>query len=83
MRRIYKDCKVTQTKFNIVFGFYRGLSHLTGVRNTKSFFDSRDTSRITRNYEKYKNYKYLPVINKTDKNNDFDKKHKNWLSSMA
>ena len=76
MRRIYNDCKVTQT--NIVFGFYRGLSHLTGVRNR--FFDSRDMSRITRNYEKSKNYKYLQVINKSK---DFDKKYKKWLSSAA
>ena len=89
MRRIYKDCKVTQT--NIVFSFYRGLSHLTGVRNI--FFDSRNMSRITRNYEKYKNYKYLQVINmvacndlrgskdpsknyENNKTNNFDKKSK-------
>ena len=55
--------------------FSWGLPHLTGARNT--FFDSRDVSRIMRKYEKYKNYKYLPVIHKSK---DFDKK---WLSSMA
>ena len=37
-------------------------------------------SRIMRKYEKYKNYKYLQVINKSK---DFDKKYKKWLSSMA
>jgi len=33
-----------------------------------------------RKYEKYKNYKYLQVINKSK---DFNKKYKKWLISMA